>query len=481
MINRILIRIKVVQMLYSYLLTRSEFKIDNAPETTSRDKKFGYAVYTDLLLLLLELSDCRVSRSEGRQPAIDVDPKLRANRVGRSLLENDTLKSIILRGNTDIAAFDQYLQKIHDKITSSEVFGDYRKKRKLSLADDVELWITVVKSIIAKEPMVESALRTNPDFTNIGFNLGVKQLVATLESFSDTRVSYLNARKDLQASLDKAYELYNGVFVLMSELTELQEQRIENNKAKYLATAEDLNPNMRFVNNEFVAALRDNQSLQLYLADHPITWNDDPIMMDKVLNKIVASPIYEEYMSAPSTDFEADCDFWRNILKSVVLPADELSDYMEEKSVYWNDDLQIMGTFVLKTIKQFAAAKSASVELLPQFKDEEDAKFGVELFDFAVQSREQYRAYIDSFIDSTQWDPERLAFMDIVIMITAIAELIHYPSIPVPVTMNEYIEIANSYSTDKSGQFINGILFSVIRKLSEEGIIAKPIAQDNKK
>jgi N utilization substance protein B len=479
MINRILIRIKVVQMLYSYLLTRSEFKIDSAPETSSRDRKFGYAVYTDLMLLLLELSDCRVSRPEGRQPAIDADPKLAANRVGKSLLDNDTLKSLILRGNTDIAAFDPYLQRILDKITSSEVFSDYRKKRKLTLADDVQLWITVINTIIAKEPMVETALRTNPDFTNIGFSMGVKQLVATLESFSDSRVSYLNARNDLQKSLDKAYELYNGLFVLIMELTELQRQRIENNKAKYLATSEDLNPNMRFVNNAFVAALAENESLQAYLAEHPISWNGDPIMMDALLNQILESPIYEKYMSEEIASYETDCDFWRNILKTVVLPSDVFADALEEKSVYWNDDLQIMGTFALKTIKQFAGAEGKRINMLPQFKDEEDAKFGEELFDYAVQNREQYRAYIDSFIDSTQWDPERLAFMDIVIMITAIAELIHYPAIPVPVTMNEYIEIANSYSTDKSGQFVNGILFSVIRKLSEDGIIAKPIQQEN--
>jgi N utilization substance protein B len=478
MINRILIRIKVVQMLYSYLLTRSEFKIDSAPETSSRDRKFGYAVYTDLLLLLLELSDCRVSRQDGsRQPAIDVDPKLRANRVGKSLLDNDTLKALILRGNTDIAAFDQYLQKLHDKITASEVFNDYRKKRKLTLADDVQLWITIINTIIAKDSMVEAALRTNPEFTNIGFGMGVKQVVATLNSFSDSRVSYLDARVELQKSLDKAYELYNGLFVLVKELTDLQRQRLENNKAKYLATSEDLNPNMRFVNNAFVAALSENESLKNYLAEHPITWNADPIMMDTLLNKILESPIYEKYMSDEIASYESDCDFWRNILKSVVLPSDAFADALEEKSVYWNDDLQIMGTFVLKTIKQFAGAEGRQINLLPQFKDEEDAKFGEELFDYAVQSREQYRAYIDSFIDSTQWDPERLAFMDIVIMITAIAELIHYPAIPVPVTMNEYIEIANSYSTDKSGQFINGILYSVIKKLSDEGIIAKPIAQ----
>ena len=131
-----------------------------------------------------------------------------------------------------------------------------------------------------------------------------------------------------------------------------------------------------------------------------------------------------------------------------------------------------MGTFVLKTIKQFANNGEKTL-LLPQYKDEEDKQFGDILFTNAIKDSDIYRQYIDKFVNGGQWDPERLAFMDIIIMTTAIAEMIKFPLIPIPVTLNEYIEIANNYSTAKSGQFINGILYSVINYLKEEGILNK--------
>ena len=141
-------------------------------------------------------------------------------------------------------------------------------------------------------------------------------------------------------------------------------------------------------------------------------------------------------MNAETDDYVADCEFWRNVMRTIILPSDDLAEALEAKSIFWNDDLSIMGTFVLKTIKQFAGSQDKEVKFLPQYKDEEDENFGPDLFRYAVENRETYRSYIDRFINSSQWDPERLAFMDIVIMIAAIAELINYPAIPVPVTMN---------------------------------------------
>lgn len=146
---------------------------------------------------------------------------------------------------------------------------------------------------------------------------------------------------------------------------------------------------------------------------------------------------------------------------------------MEARSVYWNDDLAIMGTFVLKSIKHFAASGRVDTSLLPIYKDDEDAKFGPELFLTAIKERDTYKSYIEKFINDSSWDPERLAFMDIVILITAITELLKFPAIPMAVTMNEYVEIANYYSTQRSGQFINGVLFSIANYLREEGRLAK--------
>lgn len=180
-------------------------------------------------------------------------------------------------------------------------------------------------------------------------------------------------------------------------------------------------------------------------------------------------------MANPKQDYQLDCDFWRELLKCVIFPSDTLAEALEAKSIFWNDDLPIMGTFVVKTLKQMSLDydQTQGITLLSQYKDEEDANFGADLFMLAVNNYDLYRSYIDRFINNEQWDSERLAFMDIVVMVTAIAELINYPAIPIAVTMNEYIEIANSYSTPRSGQFVNGLLYSVSTYLQQEGIINK--------
>lgn len=472
MVNRILIRIKVVQMLYSYLLTRSEFKIDAAPETPSKDRKYAYAVYTDMLFLILELSGLKFRRSDDSQtPAFVADKLIAKNRVGKSLFDNDTIKDIIIRGGATVEKYDSLLQHLSDAIVASAAYRDYRKIKSPALADDVRFWLTVVNTTIAKDKQLIEYLRQNPAFTITGFNSGIRQLSETLTSYQDSRMTYTNAGRELKASLDKAYELYFSLFVLMMELTREQAQRLDNAKTKFLATHEDLNPNMRFVDNRFIAKLESNDELKAFIENNPVSWTDDPALIRSLLDSITSSELYSNYMESEDDSYAADCEFWRNVMKNIIIPSDDLAEALENKSIYWNDDLPIMGTFVLKTIKQFAADENA--KFLPQYKDAEDEQFGPDLFRYAVENREAYRSYIDRFINSTQWDPERLAFMDMVVMIAAIAELVYYPAIPVPVTMNEYIEIANSYSTNRSGQFINGILFSIVRYLNDEGIISK--------
>lgn len=461
-------------MLYSYLLTRSEFKIDPAPETTSKDKKYAYAVYLDFLFLILQLSGIRLRRNNNcLTPEITIDKIISKNRVGKALYDNDTVKAIILRGGVSAEKFDTVLQKLADAIVKSAAFRDYKKIKSPTLADDVRFWLTVVNTILSKDNDLIEILRSDETFTIAGFEAGIKQFSDTLTSYQDSRMTYVNAGRELKASLDKAYELYYSAFVLMMEITREQALRLDNAKTKFLATDEDLNPNTRFIDNRFIARLEENEELKDYLAEHPISWADDPSLIRSLLDSILESKIYAEYMDADENDYVADCEFWRNVMRSIILPSDDLAEALETKSIFWNDDVPIMGTFVLKTIKQFAASPDGDVKFLPQYKDEEDRDFGPDLFRYAVENRETYRSYIDRFINASQWDPERLAFMDIVVMIAAIAELVNYPAIPVPVTMNEYIEIANNYSTSRSGQFINGILFSVVRYLNEEGIISK--------
>lgn len=280
-----------------------------------------------------------------------------------------------------------------------------------------------------------------------------------------------DAKKELEKSLDKAHELYHYLLMLPVELTHLQELRLDNAKNKYLPTKEDLFPNTKFVDNRLVKKLRECQLLQDYVKENNVSWADSEIYLRLTLDKILRSEIYQDYMATADSNLSADCVFWRELLKKVIFVDDDLSEALESKSVYWNDDLDSIGTFVLKTIKRFEEPDYFG--LLPEFKDDEDRKYADILFTNAISEKNEYMKLIDRFVSKESWDTERLAFMDVVILLVAIAEVINVPSVPTKVTMNEYIEIAKYYSTVKSGQFVNGILNSIINHLRKENKLLK--------
>lgn len=473
MINRVLIRIKVIQILYSYLLTQSDFHIESAPESESRDKRYAYSLYLDLLLLILRISGFRLAGSEKLVGAISDNKYLSAGKMVRSLFSDVNVRSVIFRRAANSEAFNDAALAIYGKITQSGAYRSYIRTKDLSMKDDVAFWVVIIRTIMEKSPELTEAARKNPDYTIAGYEHAFKMLISTLEGFSDTRTMFIEARNSLERSLDKARELYFALLLLPIELTRLQARRLDNARHKYLPSPEDLNPDTRFIDNTFVANLEESPEMKEYLKNNPISWDNGSETLKLLLDKVLQSDIYADYMAAPGVSYADDCEFWRSIIKNVILPSDILAEAIESESVYWNDDLDIIGTFVIKTIKRASADPASPITLLPKFKDDEDARFGGELFVDTVENYGTYRSYIDKFINEKQWDPERLAFMDVIIMCTAISELLNFPSIPVPVTMNEYIEIANCYSTSKSGQFINGILFSVINYLKKEGKLLK--------
>jgi N utilization substance protein B len=275
---------------------------------------------------------------------------------------------------------------------------------------------------------------------------------------------------DLVTSLEKAYELYHYLLVLMVELTDLQKRRIETAKAKHLPTHAEQNPNTRFIDNRFISSLRNNPGLLDYLDQKSISWVNEPELLKHLLDEILASEFYHNYMVSAESSYEADRELWRNIFKNIILPNQMLADVLEDQSLFWNDDLDIVGTFALKTIKKFGADESAN-QLLPMFKDEEDREFALKLLKDAILKQDEYRALIDEA--TKHWDIDRIAFMDIVIMVVALAEICNFPSIPVRVSLNEYIEIAKAYSTQRSSNFINGVLDNIVKKLKREGRLQK--------
>lgn len=289
---------------------------------------------------------------------------------------------------------------------------------------------------------------------------------------SKDSMTLTTAKKELTKSLDKSYELYNALLKLMIELTDVQDLRLDEAKHKFLPTEEDLNPNMRFVENEFVKRLRADQTLADFVGDKKINWRDDELFVRLLLDKILRSEEYQEYMEMPKTSLVRDGEVWYQLMKKVVLPDENLLEHLQSMSVYYtDDDLQIMGQFVMKTIRRFEDEEAQPI--LPQYKNDDDSKFGEQLFSKAVAEMEENNSYIDQFVKTEKWDVERIALMDRVVMCTALTEIRNYPSIPVNVSLNEYIELAKDYSTPRSGQFVNGILNAVVNKLRADKVIIK--------
>ena len=279
------------------------------------------------------------------------------------------------------------------------------------------------------------------------------------------------AEKELFFSLSKAYDLYNYLLLLMVEITKQAERKQSAAKSKLLPTAEELYPNTKFVDNRFIAQLEVNKQLLEFSETQKKTWENESEFVKSLCEKIMDSDIYKEYMASETSSYEEDRELWRKIYKRIIFNNPELDQVLEDQSLYWNDDKDIVDTFVLKTIKRFDEKNGAKQELLPEFKDEEDQDFARRLFRRTILNADYYRHLISE--NTRNWDLDRVAFMDVVIMQIALAEILSFPNIPVSVSLNEYVEIAKLYSTPKSGSFINGTLDGIVKILKEDNKLTK--------
>ncbi len=279
------------------------------------------------------------------------------------------------------------------------------------------------------------------------------------------------AEKELFYSLSKAYDLYNYLLLLMVELTRFADRRIDNRRHKLRPTYEDLNPNTRFIDNAFMAQLAVNKQLEEFGKNQKRSWDDESEFVKRLFEQIEASDVYQAYMAKESLTYEDDRELWRKLYRTFIAQNDDIDELLEEQSLYWNDDKTIVDTFVLKTIKRFDPENGDGQELLPEFRDDEDKEFASKLFRNAINNAEAYRGLMAG--NTKNWNMERLAFMDILIMQVALAEILSFPSIPVSVSLNEYVEIAKMYSTPKSGGFINGMLDTIVNQLKKENKLNK--------
>lgn len=294
-----------------------------------------------------------------------------------------------------------------------------------------------------------------------------------------------NAEKELMFSLSKSYDLYNYMLQLIVAITGEARKRYDVEVVR--AQREGLQePSARLAFNKFAVQLEENKMLLDWIDVKHSNWDENIEVVRSLYNTITSSDLYADYVSGAfdaelpdMDDYDRDREWWRRAYKKFIQNNDEMDAFLEEKSLYWNDDKDIVDTFVLKTIKRFDKANKSKQELLPEYKDMEDREFARKLFRATILNADSYQRYMSTA--SRNWDFSRLAYMDVVIMQIAIAELTTFPGIPATVTINEYVEMAKVYSTPRSGGYVNGMLDNIARYLNEQGIITKDLPERKSK
>ena len=289
----------------------------------------------------------------------------------------------------------------------------------------------------------------------------IKAVQLTYAYFQNSNKNIDNVEKEMLFSLSKAYHLYNTLLLLIVALTKMARKHYDVAMAKAEREGGD-KPCDRFAFNHFAVQLEENKQLQEFAENQKNLWEDKAEFVKNLFTQIEQSEAYIEFMASTDDDYETHRELWRKLYKLFIQNNDDIDLTLEEDSLYWNDDKEVVDTFVLKTIKRFDPKNGKNQELLPEYDSEEEREFAIKLLRATILNADQYQRYMTEA--SRNWDFSRLAYMDVVIMQLAIAEMLTFPNIPVNVTINEYVELANEYSTPKSGKFINGILDSIAKE-----------------
>ena len=256
-------------------------------------------------------------------------------------------------------------------------------------------------------------------------------------------------------------------------MRDIAENQIEDAKGKFFPTEEEKNPNMRFVNNELLHQLSENTELTKAIEKLKINWSDQRDLLKRILNKFKASNSYKDYMSKQEITYDDDKKAVIQLLKNYLLKNESFLDYLAELKLYWESDFQYVGLSFLKFLKEFKQSDSASKSITKSFGfDEKEIRdFALDLFRKCVSHYDEFDSMFDKHIDN--WDKERIAFMDTLIIKMGLVELVYCPEIPVRVTLNEYIEMAKEFSTERSNLFVNGLLDRFLIDLRAAGKIRK--------
>ena len=279
------------------------------------------------------------------------------------------------------------------------------------------------------------------------------------------------AETELMFSIGKSYDLYHYLLLLVLEVADLAGEKIDQALQKRMPSHEDLNPKRKFIDNRIIAQLRKNIEFKNYVSSKKLSWVNNSHIPRLLYNKMLVWEVYEEYMETENDNYVSDKKFIIRLITEFFLNSEDLHSNLEEQSIYWNDDMEYISSMVEKTLKKFKSESGEKTPLMPLFKNAEDEEFVKILFRKAIVHKVKCSELIDK--NTTNWEVDRIALMDILVMQLAITEILEFPEIPVKVTLNEYIEIAKYYCTSKSSTFVNGILDNIVKEIRDEGLFNK--------
>lgn len=301
--------------------------------------------------------------------------------------------------------------------------------------------------------------------------LRVKAFHIMYAYFNSEEKELKKVEKELEFSIKKLYDLYYYLFMLIIDIRLYADNQIELKRNKRIPTNEDLNPNTRFIDNKFIAQISDNIMFKRFFIENKLSWVQHPELIKKLYNLTIESDFYKEYMLNKECSYKDDKWLVSKIFNNLILPLEDLDEILEDQSIYWNDDLEFVISMIIKTIKKFEENDPEDKALLPLYKNEDDRDFVIKLFRKGVANFSKNKELIDEH--TKNWEVDRIAFLDILLLDLAITEITEFPSIPVKVTFNEYIEISKFYSTQKSSVFINGVLDKILKVLKDNKQVVK--------
>ena len=303
------------------------------------------------------------------------------------------------------------------------------------------------------------------------------RVVQTLFAYyKDTEKTNVTVRKELLKSFADTYDLYFALLDFANVLTAYAQQQMEEQAARARATHTAWLPNKRFVNNRFAQQLFDNRALRARIQEQHLSWDCGMSAVSTIYRQLTESDLYREYMCASEDNYEQDKQLWRRIYQHLLPDSDELRDALDEMEVVldkanWTTDMDVVLSYIIKTVKRFNEDSTPETELLPMFDSEDECKFATDLLNAALKGHNEYEQLINSHLKG--WEADRIAYMDRIILETALAEIMEFPNIALTISLNEYIELTKEYSGEKSHVFINGILTEILREKQREGSLIK--------